>query len=51
MPLVGFGCASPEKALVYLTRSDRIVYLPTSLGYALLLSVEKPEQLIDTLQR
>ena len=46
-----FRLRNGEKALVYLTRSDRIVYLPTSLGYALLLSVEKPEQLIDILQR
>ena len=46
-----FRLRNGEKALVYLTRSDRIVYLPTSLGYALLLSVEKPEKFINTLQR
>ncbi len=46
-----FRLRSGEKALVYLTRRQRIVYLPTDLGYALLLSIDKPEQFIETLQR
>ncbi|MBE9045221.1 hypothetical protein IQ255_12585 [Pleurocapsales cyanobacterium LEGE 10410] len=46
-----FRLHNGDKALVYLTRNERIVYLPTSLGYALLLSVEKPEQFINALQR
>ncbi len=46
-----FRLRNGEKALVYLTRSDRIVYVPTSLGYALMLSVEQPEKFITTLQR
>ena len=46
-----FRLRNGEKALVYLTRSKRIVYLPTSLGYTLMLSIEKPEQFIETLQK
>ena len=46
-----FRLRNGEKALVYLTRSDRIIYVPTSLGYALMLSVEQPEKFIATLQR
>lgn len=46
-----FKLRNGEKALVYLTRRDRIVYLPTSLDYVLLLSVEQPESFIETLQQ
>ena len=46
-----FRLRNGEKALVYLTRSDRIVYIPTSLDYALLLSIENPEIFIETLQK
>lgn len=46
-----FRLRNGQKALVCLTKSDRIVYLPTSLNYALMLSVEQPEQFIETLQR
>ncbi len=44
-----FRLQSGEKALVYLTRRDRVVYLPTTLGYSLLLSVEEPERLVERL--
>ena len=46
-----FRLRNGEKALVYLTRSDRLVYLPTSLGYTLMLSVEQPEKFIASLQK
>jgi hypothetical protein len=46
-----FRLRSGEKALVYLTRRRDVVYVPTSDGYSLLLSVEKPEKFIGTLQR
>lgn len=38
-----FGLVNGEKALVYLTTGEHIVYVPTTDGYALLLSVERPE--------
>jgi hypothetical protein len=44
-----FGLVPGEKALVYLTTWDRVVYVPTREGYALLLSVERPEQLLAAL--
>ncbi|MGF1542323.1 MAG: PH domain-containing protein [Pleurocapsa sp.] len=46
-----FKLRNGSKALVYLTRRDRLVYLPTSLNYSLLLSLEKPEKFIETLQK
>jgi len=45
-----FRLRSGEKALVYLTNRHNVVYLPTSDGYSLLLSVEEPERFITTLQ-
>lgn len=46
-----FRLRSGEKALVYLTRRHDVVYVPTSDGYSLLLSVEEPERFIGTLQQ
>ncbi|MGI9295347.1 MAG: PH domain-containing protein [Pseudomonadales bacterium] len=46
-----FRLRSGEKALVYLTKRRDVVYLPTSDGYSLLLSVEEPESFIETLQQ
>lgn len=46
-----FRLQNGEKALVYLTRRDRVVYIPTFLDYSLLLSVENPERFIRTLQQ
>ena len=46
-----FRLRSGQKALVYLTRKERIVYLPTSSDYVLLLSVEEPEKFIEKLQQ
>ena len=45
-----FRLRNGEKALVYLTRSKQVVYIPTSLDYVLLLSVEKPNRFIEALQ-
>jgi hypothetical protein len=45
-----FRLANGEKALAYLTRRDSVIYLPTSLGYSLLLSVERPQELLATLR-
>ena len=39
-----------EKALAYLTSSERVVHIPTSDGYALLLSVADPEALLAALR-
>lgn len=42
-----FRLASGEKALVYLTRGSRVVYVPTREGYSLLLSVASPESFLE----
>jgi len=39
-----------EKALAYLTTSERVVRIPTSDGYSLLLSVADPEALLGALR-
>jgi hypothetical protein len=39
-----------EKALAYLTSSERVVHIPTRDGYALLLSVADPEALLGALR-
>ena len=44
-----FRLRSGEKALVYLTRRDRVVYVPTSLGYSLLLSIAEPRRFVERL--
>jgi hypothetical protein len=46
-----FRLQNGEKALVYLTQRRNVVYLPTSDGYSLLLSVEDPKGFIEKLQR
>lgn len=45
-----FRLRNGEKALVYLTRRNDVVYIPTSDGYSLLLSIESPQRFIDTLK-
>jgi hypothetical protein len=44
-----FRLSNGEKALVYLTRRESVVYLPTSLNYSLLLSTERPRELLAAL--
>ncbi len=46
-----FKLRNGEKALAYLSRRTDVVYLPTSDGYSLLLSVENPHSFLDTLER
>ena len=45
-----FRLRNGEKALAYLTRRDSVLYLPTTLGYVLLLSCERPEELLESLR-
>jgi len=45
-----FRLQSGEKALVYLTRREGVVYVPTRDGYSLLLSAERPEELLTALR-
>ncbi len=45
-----FNLANGEKALVYLTARDRVAYVPTREGYALLLSVDRPEAFLAALR-
>jgi DNA-binding IclR family transcriptional regulator len=42
-----FRLRNGEKALAYLTDWERVAYIPTSEGYALLLSVPDPARLIE----
>ena len=46
-----FRLANGEKALAYLTDTSRVAYVPTTEGYALLLSVEDPARLLAALAR
>lgn len=46
-----FRLSNGEKALIYLTDRSRVVYLPTSEGYAVMLSTPEPEALIAALKR
>ena len=46
-----FRLGNGEKALVYLTQRQSVVHLPTLDGYALLLSVDRPDQFIASLKR
>jgi Bacterial PH domain len=45
-----FRLKNGEKALLYVTRKERVVYIPTRLGHAILLSPEQPEQLLAALR-
>lgn len=46
-----FRLADGEKALVYLTSRDRALYLPTTRGYAVLLTPQDPERMLTDLRR
>jgi hypothetical protein len=39
------------KVLVYLTDETRVAYIPTHLGYSVMLSTPNPQRLIDALRR
>ena len=45
-----FRLKNGEKALIYVTRRESVVYLPTSLGYSLLLSADRPQELLAALR-
>ena len=44
-----FRLKNREKALVFVTDRSRVVYVPTTLGYALLLSVAQPDEFLKAL--
>jgi hypothetical protein len=46
-----FRLQNGEKALVYLTDRSQVVYVPTTEGYVVMLSVPQPEALIASLRR
>lgn len=46
-----FKLHNGQKALLHLTARDRVVYLPTKEGYAVLLSVTDPGGLLDSLRK
>ena len=45
-----FRLRNGEKALAYLTSQKSVVYLPTSLGYSLLLNVKQPHEFLSALR-
>jgi len=45
-----FRLYNGEKALVYLTNKNSVVYAPTSLGYLLLLTIDEPDKFLDALR-
>lgn len=54
LPGLGIGWVrlkSGEKALVALTARDRVVYVPTDMGYSLLFSLERPDAFLEWLRR
>jgi hypothetical protein len=44
-----FRLRNGEKSLAYLTRRDSVVYIPTSLGFSLLLSADRPKEFLAAL--
>lgn len=45
-----FRLQNGEKALLYLTDKQRVAYMPTTQGYAVLVSVQEPDRLIGRLR-
>ena len=45
-----FKLKNGEKSLLFLTDTKKVVYLQTTKGYSLLLSVKNPEEFIDRLK-
>lgn len=46
-----FRLADGEKALLYLTAQDRALYIPTTRGYAVLLSPQDPDRMLADVRR
>jgi len=44
-----FKLCNGEKALLFVTQSHNVVYLPTTDGYSLLISVQEPDQFLRSL--
>jgi PH (Pleckstrin Homology) domain-containing protein len=45
-----FRLADGEKALLYVTDPQRVVYVPTRAGYSVLLSVDRPTEFVERLR-
>jgi hypothetical protein len=45
-----FRLGNGEKALIYLTDRSRVVYVPTTAGYSVLMSAHSPERLAERLR-
>jgi len=45
-----FRLANGEKALLFVTTGDAVLYLPTMKGYSLLLTPKDPQRLLNALQ-
>ena len=45
-----FKLNNGEKGLLFVTYSKKLVYLPTTEGYSLLMSVQEPDQFLQSLQ-
>ncbi|MBM3460184.1 MAG: hypothetical protein FJX77_16820 [Armatimonadetes bacterium] len=45
-----FRLRNREKALVFLTEPTSVLYVPTTLGYSVLLSLENPEEVLAALR-
>ncbi|MCG3196626.1 MAG: hypothetical protein HUU16_03285 [Candidatus Omnitrophica bacterium] len=46
-----FKLKNGEAAWIYLTDTRKVVYVPTKKGYALMMSVAKPEKMLETLRK
>ena len=46
-----FKLRSGEKALLYVTDRRQVVYVPTTKGYSVMLSVREPQRLLEALGR
>lgn len=45
-----FRLRNGEKALVFLTERSRVLYVPTTAGYSVVLSLENPQEVLDALR-
>ena len=45
-----FRLRSREKALVFVTDTTRVAYVPTTAGYSVLVSVAEPERFVEAIQ-
>lgn len=45
-----FRLRNKEKALLFVTDTKKVVYLPTNKGYSIMMSMKEPEEFIKTLE-